>query len=121
MKILSIEEYSEHHIARILWISNNRVHYCLQLYAETSANVNRKRSGRPRVISIAEVRHLIESSKRNRRKLVPELTAVLNSTHQHPISVMILERRLLGFKVYVSVKKPLLKMKFKKTAMGTTA
>ena len=112
MEILSIDGYFKHQIARILQISKNGVDYCLQWQAETGTNVDRKRSKRPRVKSIAEDEHLIMFSKRNRGKIASELTAEFNSTCQHTISV---KRRLLSVRLkrYESVKKPLSKNKNK--------
>ena len=85
--------------------------YCLQQHAETGTNVNRERFGRVRVTFIVEHRHLIMSSKKNRRKTAPKLTAEFSFTCQHPMSVIDVKRRFLSvrLKEFVSVKKPLLR------------
>lgn len=85
--------------------------YCLQWHAETATNADRKRSGRPRVTSIAEDKNLIVSSKSNRRRTSPQLSAEFNCTCQHPISAMTVKRSILsvGLKGCVSVQKHELK------------
>ncbi len=110
VEILSKEGYSERGIAKKLGLSKNGVHHCLQRLRETGLNIDRKRSGRPRVTSISEGKHLIISSKRNRRKTAPELTTEMNSNRQHPVSLTTVKRRLLsaGLRGCVAVKKPLL-------------
>ena len=108
VEILSKEGYSERGIAKKLGLSKNGMHHCLQRLRETGLNIDRKRSGRPRVTSISEDKHLIISSKRNRRKTAPELTTEMNSNRQHPVSLTTVKRRLLcaGLRGCVAVKKP---------------
>ena len=75
VEILSIEICSKCKITRILEVSKNGVHFCLQRHTETGAKVDRKR-----VRSFAGYRHLIVSRHWLRRKTAPKLTAEPNST-----------------------------------------
>lgn len=95
MEIPSLEVHSERQIGRKIQILKNRVDYCLQRYAESDKNVDTK-SGRPRVTSVAEDRHLILSSKGNRRNS-KRPTTEFNSTDQHPLSIKIVKTKPLSY------------------------
>lgn len=92
-------------------ISLHGVQYTLKRLSETGTNMDRKRSGRPKITTSADDRQLIISSKRDRKKTAPELTAEFNSTQEHPVSVSTVKSRLssAGLRGCVAVKKPLLR------------
>lgn len=109
--VLRQENYSYREIAKKLSISVNAVMTTLQRYAKTGSNKDRKRSGRPRVTSKSEEKHLRLSSLRNRRLTVPQLTSKVNETRTTPVSDSTVRRRLkaAGLHGRISSKKPLLR------------
>uniref|UniRef100_A0A8C8H8G5 Discs large homolog 1-like protein n=1 Tax=Oncorhynchus tshawytscha TaxID=74940 RepID=A0A8C8H8G5_ONCTS len=102
--VLRNEVYSMRVNVKKLKISYN-VYYSLQRTAQTGANQNKKRSGRPRCTTEQEDKYIRVSSLRNRCLTNPQMAASLNSTRKTPVSTSTVKRRLrngnsgLGFSI----------------------
>lgn len=114
--ILAQEGYSQRAIAKKLGISKSGVQYSLQRKCKTGVNKDRKRSGRKKVTTKNEDKHLIITSKRNRLLTAPQLMSDLNSKRDQPVSLNTVKRRLRSAGLYgrVAAKKPLLRSVNKK-------
>lgn len=111
IEILRKEGFSERKIAEKVGVSNKGVHYALHRQQETGSNVDRPRSGRKKVTTDAEDKHLRITSKRNRRLTAPDLKADLNAKREVAVSLTTVKRRLqaAGLHGRVAARKPLLR------------
>ena len=117
--VLRSEGYFMRAIAEKLRISLHRVHHYLTRKANTGSNMDRKRCGRPKIISPAKDKHIRVCSLRNRYLTCPEVTADLNNTHEMPVSSTVPRRlKSLGLMGRVSCNKPFLKTKIRNEKIG---
>lgn len=98
-------------IAKKLKISLKGVHSTVKRFNETGSYHDRPRIGRPKVTTSSEDKHIVITSKRNRRLTAPEIRADINRNRENPVSLTTVKRRLnaAGLKGCVAVKKPLLR------------
>ena len=87
------------------------VDYNVKKYRDSGSFLNKRRSGRPRATTSADDRRIVVTSKRNRRKIAPEITAEVNVGRSTPVSVSTVKRRLQEAKLHgrIAMKKPLLR------------
>lgn len=116
IQVLAEEGKNKSEIARIMKCPHSTVRYTLNRYKKTKSHENMKRSGRKRVTSDREDRHLIRTSLKNRKKTSSKLAAELSETLGKKISARTTRRRLLdvGLKGCKARKKPWLSEKNKK-------
>lgn len=98
-------------IARELKLHHATVDYIIKKHRKSGGILNKSRSGRPKITTIEEDRKIVLTSKRNRRKTAPEITAEMNEHREKPISVSTVKRRLqqAGLHGRIAMKKPLLR------------
>ena len=111
IEILNKEGFSQRQIAKKLNVSRHGVQHALKRKTETGSNNDRERSGRRRVTSKAEDKHIVVTSKRNRRLTARELRVDVNSVRKQPVSLTTVKRRLRAAGLFgrVAAKKPLLR------------
>lgn len=102
---------SNRQIAKKMKIPHATVDYNIKKYRESGSFLNKRRSGRPRATTSADDRRIVVTSKLNRRKTAPEITAELNVGRPKPVSVSTVKRRLqkAGLHGRIAMKKPLLR------------
>lgn len=120
IEILHKKGMSERQIAKELKVSRNGVHYSLVRKKKTGDNLDRKRSGRRKVTTAAEDKHLRVTSRRNRKLTASDLRADLNSTRSTSVSLTTVKRRLRSFGLFgrVAIRKPLLRPVNKKKRLA---
>lgn len=111
IQILSEEGYTHFEIARKLEIPKSSVTYTLARLIITGSNHTKKRTGRPKCTTKNEDKHIIVTSKRNRRLPATMITEDLNNARKIPISVDTVKRRLrsVGLHGRIACRKPLLR------------
>lgn len=110
------ESYTIREIAQKLKLPRSTVSDTLKRFAETGQNKSKTRSGRPKSTTSAEDKFIVVTSKRDRRKTAPEISAELNKTRGKPVSTETVRRRLCaaGLKGRVAARKALLRSVNKK-------
>ncbi|XP_058810201.1 uncharacterized protein LOC131675290 [Phymastichus coffea] len=101
------EGISYREIAKKLKISLKGVHSTIKRFEDTGNHHDRPRTGRPKVTTSREGKHIVVTSKRNRRLTAPEICADINRSREKPVSLTTVKRRLnaAGLKRCVAVKK----------------
>ncbi|CAK9818897.1 hypothetical protein ANTQUA_LOCUS9960 [Anthophora quadrimaculata] len=77
---------SNRQIAKKMKLNHATVDYNVKKYRQSGSFLNKKRSARPRVTTSVDDRKIVITSKRNRRKTAPEITAELNVGRSKPVS-----------------------------------
>ena len=105
------EGLSYREISKKIKVSSKGVQITIKRFKDTGTHRDRARTGRPKVTSTQEDKHIVVTSKRNRRLTAPEICAHINRTRENPISLTTVKRRLrgAGLKGCIAVKKPLLR------------
>lgn len=97
-------------IALKLNIPKSTVCDAIKRFSENGSNIDRARSGRPRITTVAEDNSIVLMSKRDRRRTAPEIRAQFNLCHKKKLSVDVVKSRLRSAGLYgrVAKRKPLL-------------
>ncbi|GAB1860734.1 SFRICE 017567 [Camponotus japonicus] len=105
------EGLSYREISKKTKVSLKGVQTTIKRFKYTGTHRDRIHTGRPKVTSTQEDKHIVITSKRNRRLTAPEICADINKIRENPVSLTIVKRRLrgAGLKGCVAVKKPLLR------------
>jgi transposase len=105
------EGLSYRKIADKVSVSLKGVQSTISRFRDTGLYHDRDRKGRPKVTTKQEDKHIVVTSKRNRRLTASEICADVNRSRENPVSLTTVKRRLrsAGLKGCVAVKKPLLR------------
>ena len=97
-------------------VSKGALQQSLQRFKETGSFSTKPRSGRPRVTTQREDRHIKITSLRNRMATAGKIRALLNNTREKPVSKKTVKGRLTsnGLNRKVAVSKPLLRSQNKR-------
>ena len=107
VQILPEQGLSEREISKKV----NGIHVLLQKKKLTASIEKIKRDGRPRTTSECTDLSIVATSKRNRQKTTPEITAEINVGREKKKHVSTVKRRLaeVGLNDGIAVRKPLLR------------
>ena len=109
--VLHEEGYSQVNIAKRLNCSRASVQKLVKKYNETGDVVNKKKSGRPKKLSLRDEQFLKITELQNRKKLSAELVQDLKRATETLVHASNMRRSLIksGLKGCVAIQKPLLR------------
>lgn len=117
---LSRGGFSYKNISIILGIPKSTVGVVVKNYNEQGLTTTKPRSGRPKILSERDNRHLMKIAKENRSNTLEELTENFNTAMNISVSSRTIQRALHkeGFSGHAAKKKPLISEKNRKKRYG---
>jgi transposase len=112
--------FSQRKITEILNIPKSTVGDVIKKYNDQGLTTTASRSGRPKILTERDERHLINLVKENRNKTLEELTENFNTNMSISVSKRAVQRVLhkKGYSGHAAKKKPLVSEKNRKKRYG---